>query len=363
MDDAGTSHSSRSSSVSPYGVVQPEAPEDDRGRRIISWLREMGAEFLALAALLVIALFLALPLLLALVAGSVGGVTCLLALVGAWQSFHAAHYQAIANDFPTIEDSAKIAFAGIAYLALLFALNVLIAGLIGRRRQHLYLIPGMLLTFPALVVFTISATLIIRMISGMTGQPELPFGIFFGYAGLAAVVLALLLTDLRTKRRRVSRLHFLRLWLAAQVGKLMGRRGAREVSEAEAIQPLPALHFGPLPAPWRIANTGNIGNTGDKASPALDLSERETVEMPAAIAAEPIDEPIDERETLEVPAALPVAAAVETIEAIETLETAELPAVTTPAKASVNWLEVIETIETTELPAVESGPSNSGASS
>src|SRR5579883_2967640 len=262
MDDAGISHSSRSSqpsrssSASLYGVVQPEKPNNDKGRRIAGWLRDMGAEFLILAAMLAIVLFLLLPLLLALVAGSVGSVTCLLALVGAWQSFQAAHYPAIANDFPTIENSAKIAFAGISYLALLFALNVLIAGLLGHRRQHLYLIPGLLLTFPALVLFTISATLIIRMASGITGQPELPFALFFGYAGVVAVVLALLLTDLRAKTRRASRLHMLRLWFAAQLGRLMGSRSPSTTANAAFRPTVGSLAHHRGTAHWKYEGQG-----------------------------------------------------------------------------------------------------------
>ncbi|MGO8948323.1 MAG: hypothetical protein ACLQUY_11820, partial [Ktedonobacterales bacterium] len=143
------------------------------------------------------------PPVLALIAGGIAGVNCIRLLLQIGKSFKAGQYDSILADLPALSSAAKIAFGSLAFLALVYALSVLIAGLIGTRRQHLYLILGFILSLPALAAYTVAASLLVRMLDSITGWGGLLFVILFGYIGLDAAVLGLLATDLRPGGRRV----------------------------------------------------------------------------------------------------------------------------------------------------------------
>jgi hypothetical protein len=142
------------------------------------------------------------PVVLAVVAGGIAVVSFFQSTLQLWQAYNDAHFDALLTIFPAMESAAKIVCVCLAYLALLFAMNVLISGMIGRRKQHLYVIPGLALSLPALLAYGVASYLMIGALASVTGWGELPFVLLFGYIAVNAAWLGLLITDLRPVRGR-----------------------------------------------------------------------------------------------------------------------------------------------------------------
>jgi uncharacterized membrane protein len=185
------------SRASLYGARPPKRQEKDVVVQFARWSLGVGQEFFKLTSVVVIVVTLYAPPILALIAGGMACVSCLFWLFQMRQAYGAGQYDLILSDLPALSSAAKIAFASLAYLALLYGFTVLISGMIGHRRQHFYVVPGIMLSFPALVVFTIAAYLLIRALASDTDWGTLPFVILFSYIGIDAAALGLLVTDLR----------------------------------------------------------------------------------------------------------------------------------------------------------------------
>jgi len=164
------------------------------------WWLGVGQEFLRLIGVTALAVLLYAPPVLALVAGGTACASGVVRLVQLQQEFGAGQLDQTLSDLPALGSAVTIAFASLAYLALLFGLSVLIAGLIGHGRQHLYIIPGSMLSFSALLAFTIAAYALIPDLAAYTGWGAVPFVILFSCIGVNAAVLGLLVTDLRPAR-------------------------------------------------------------------------------------------------------------------------------------------------------------------
>jgi hypothetical protein len=160
-------------------------------------------EFLRLVLVTITVVLLFAPLVLALVAGAIAVVNCLQYIILLWQAFKDAQYDAILTSIPALGNAAKIVGACLAYLALMFAMNVLISGMIGHRKQHFYIIPGLVLALPALLAYAVASYLLIGLLAEVSGWGDLPFVILFGYIGVNAAWLGLLITDLRPTPRRL----------------------------------------------------------------------------------------------------------------------------------------------------------------
>jgi uncharacterized membrane protein len=184
-----------------YGARPPKRHEKAIGVQFVRWCLGVGQEFLSLTSVAVMTVVLYAPPALALIAGGIGCVSCVYWLVQIQQAYSAGQYDVILSDLPALSSAATIALASLAYLALLYGFSVLIAGLIGHRRQHLYVIPGSMLSFSALLAFTTAVYLLIPDIAADTGWGTIPFVILFSCIGVNAAVLGLLVTDLRPPGR------------------------------------------------------------------------------------------------------------------------------------------------------------------
>jgi uncharacterized membrane protein len=169
--------------------------------QFVRWWLGVGQEFVALTGVVTMAVILYAPPALALIAGGIACASCVIWLVQIQQAYSAGQYDLIFSDLPALALAATVAFACLAYLALLYGISVLVAGLIGHRRQHLYIIPGIMLSFSALLAFTAAAYLLIPEIAADTGWGTLPFVILFSCIGVNVAALGLLVTDLRPGRR------------------------------------------------------------------------------------------------------------------------------------------------------------------
>jgi uncharacterized membrane protein len=189
------------SPASLYGARPPKAREKSIGIRFVRWWLGVGQEFLTLTLLATVSVILYAPPALALIGGSIAGVSCVYWLFQIQQAYAAGQYDLMLSYLPTLNTAAEIAFASLAYMALLYGVSVLIAGLIGHRKQHLYTIPGSMLALSALLAFTAAAYLLISDLAADTGWGAIPFVILFCCIGVNVAVLGLLITDLRRYKR------------------------------------------------------------------------------------------------------------------------------------------------------------------
>jgi hypothetical protein len=183
-----------------YGARPPKRHEKPLAIQFVRWWLGVGQELGRITAVSAVTVLLYAPLILALVAGGIACAGCVFWLVQIQQAYSAGQYDVIFSDLPALTFTAEIALASLAYLALLYGFSVLIAGLIGHRRQHLFIIPGSILSFSALLAFTIAAYQLIPEIAEDTGWGTIPFVILFSCIGVNVAVLALLVTDLRPAR-------------------------------------------------------------------------------------------------------------------------------------------------------------------
>jgi hypothetical protein len=188
--------------ASAYSARPQVASNKTIPQRIAYWLLGVGDEFIQLVVLCAAAVLLFLPPILAVLGIGAGGVNCLLVLIQIGKAWRAEQYDVLFAALPLLAGAAELAFAGLAYLALLYSLSVLISGMIGHGRQRFFLLPGVILSLAAVIAYSTAAYLLTGMLDTMTAWGDLPFVILFGYLGLDAAVLGLLATDLRRSVRR-----------------------------------------------------------------------------------------------------------------------------------------------------------------
>jgi hypothetical protein len=99
--------------------------------------------------------------------------------------------------------ASRIGFLAVGYLGLLFALNALLAGLLGRGQGRLFIIPGALLTASALVLLATSVALCWPLLA-LLNAPGAALIVAALYVALDTVALAMLFADARDVRRWFS---------------------------------------------------------------------------------------------------------------------------------------------------------------
>lgn len=102
----------------------------------------------------------------------------------------------------------RLGLVAIGYLGLVCALITLLAGLLGRGRGRLYIVPGALLTASGLALFTASVALCWPLLApfARVAPPGAPLALAL-YLTLDTVALATLLADTRQTRRPWRRAH------------------------------------------------------------------------------------------------------------------------------------------------------------
>ena len=144
------------------------------------------------------------PFLVALVTAFVAILAGALALANiVWLLVHGELLQA---DIPlrALGIASRLGLMAIGYLGLLCALMTLLAGLLGRGRGRLFIIPGALLTASALALFATSVALAWPLLEPLD-LPRAVLLVIALYLTLATVALATLLVDTRQTRARWRR--------------------------------------------------------------------------------------------------------------------------------------------------------------
>ncbi|HLY29417.1 MAG TPA: hypothetical protein VKQ36_00185 [Ktedonobacterales bacterium] len=134
---------------------------------------------------------------LALLAGVVWTViTSMQAVITLVGLLYAHQYSQLVMPLSALDSASRITFAAVSYSALLGALIVLMAGLLGRRWARLFLASGALFTIAALLGCMVGFLLLAPLAAhvGLSQRETLGLGI---YALLDAIILGAMLCDLR----------------------------------------------------------------------------------------------------------------------------------------------------------------------
>ncbi|HEV8190824.1 MAG TPA: hypothetical protein VGP82_04980, partial [Ktedonobacterales bacterium] len=143
----------------------------------------------------------------------------------------------------------RLALLGVSFFAVLFALIVFMGGTFGRGWRHFFLVPGVVLAAPSLVVFVQSA----RMTSALLTQLGLALPIqvlVFAYLFLDALLLSLLLTDVRPGRRK-SKSKRLRARKSSPRDRQLSNSRPRGGESSGSISELPVVRF-ELSSPFEV---------------------------------------------------------------------------------------------------------------
>ena len=150
------------------------------------------------------AALLAAPLL-ALVGGVWAAVTEVRTIAAIWALARHQDYAAVFAHLATLDTASRVAFLGVSFFALLFALMLLMAGLLGRRWGRLFIAPGLVFTAPTLVCYVVG-WLWLTPVAARHGVSPLAQASLAAYMLLDAVVLAAALCDMRPTLRRARRM-------------------------------------------------------------------------------------------------------------------------------------------------------------
>ncbi len=223
------------SSFAPASAEESPNEHLRRAKVLSAHLKAVPAATASSGLTAVLFLFLFLPPVVMAVVSVWAGVTGVRALWDAAQLLASWQIGSVGTLLPSLDAASRLALLGVSFFALLFALIVFMGGTFGRGWRHLFLVPAVILATPSLVVFVQSA----RMTSVLLSQLGVSHSIQvlgFVYLFLDALLLALLLTDARPRRHRMSRR-----------SRPLRRRESRplggEASASENISELPYVRF------------------------------------------------------------------------------------------------------------------------
>lgn len=220
----------------------------------------------AVVALVLVLLFT--PAAAFLVAGGWAVVTCVTAATTLYHLFVGSSVAGLFDVLRALDIAGRIAVTSVGYYALLSALVVLEAGLLGRRWRRLFLFPGIILTIPSALIFYFGLRMTLDAVSSGHPASLVVQTAITLYLLLDAVLLAAFLVDLRPKPRHARR---------------RNRRGHARVAQPEYDEeydeersvsaPLPLVRFGQISAPLAT-------DLGSNSEP----DEAETAIIPAVLA-------------------------------------------------------------------------------
>ncbi|MGZ3681805.1 MAG: hypothetical protein ACXVDI_24860, partial [Ktedonobacterales bacterium] len=148
-------------SAAPLLRVVDEAPLTPavRWARLRKMLAQIGDAVLSVIIFTIALVGLILPPIIFFILGIWSTLTY---VTGVWTLWHEVKAWRISDMFTSlvvVDTSSRFALTGVSYFALVFSFMVLFAGLLGRRWQHIFVVPGVLLCAPSIVIFTVAATL------------------------------------------------------------------------------------------------------------------------------------------------------------------------------------------------------------
>lgn len=118
---------------------------------------------------------------------------------------HARNFGALGPQLHLLNVAARITLLSAGFFALVFALIVVYAGVLGRRGQRALLIPGLALVVPSIIAYLLGSALTGITVSPAMGIPLEGLAVFFVYVLFDAFALGVLLADTRAPVRRVRR--------------------------------------------------------------------------------------------------------------------------------------------------------------
>lgn len=166
----------------------------------MTFLQHVERSVLIAAVLLVSAVLLA-PIALAVIAAIWALVTDTLATVTIVQLIQRGSLLETGDAMSALSIASRIGFLAVGYLGFFFALMSLLAGLLGRGRGRLFIIPGALLTASGLVLLATSVALCWPLLAPLHATPGALIAIG-AYFALDAIAVATLLADTHETRRR-----------------------------------------------------------------------------------------------------------------------------------------------------------------
>jgi hypothetical protein len=142
-----------------------------------------------------------LPLVALLAAGMWAAVTFVSEIPGVADKFRAGDFPAVIRGLSTLDLAGRTGFFSASYFLLLLALVVFFVGLLGRRRQHFFLIPGVVLAVLGVGGFIVAAQFLFASLHVAPLASATSRRLVVSYVAIDAVMLAALLADLRPSRR------------------------------------------------------------------------------------------------------------------------------------------------------------------
>lgn len=187
-----------------------------------------------------------------------------------WQEIKTWRIADIFTSLVAVDASGRFALTSVSYFALIFSFIVLFAGLLGRHWQHIFVVPGILLCATSVVVFTLAATLSFSVLATRWHLPGWLQYPLVGYVMLDALLLAVLLLDLRpsTRHKRLARRQ---------------RRHEAPIEETalKRLTPLPLVRFGPSQPLSEVDKTGILAQPAKVMTMPPTTSDIEDMESQA----------------------------------------------------------------------------------
>lgn len=231
------------------------------------------------------------------VSGVWGSVTYVSSVLTLWDEISTWRLADMFTSLAAVDTSGGFALAGVSYFALVFSFIVLFGGLLGHRWQRIFVMPGILLCAPNVIIFTFAATLSFSVLASRLLLPNWLKYPLIGYVLLNALLLAVMLLDLRPSRRR--------------------RRLIRHLHPHEAnldevnvsSKPVPIVRFGAPRPPRETEVSGSLLQPAAILAPALPDLSIDVDSIPVALST---GEAVAEAASEEILALLPVETNAET---------------------------------------------------
>lgn len=170
-------------------------------RRASGLLWHMLGECVAWIVVVVVALVLLTPIAVLLVAGGWGVFMYVRTLLMLWRQVQAYQISDLTPLLDSLDRAGRVALASASYFALLCALIVLMAGLLGKRWRRLFLFPGLVFTLPSAFAFFFGLQLSLDSLAASYHLADPVRIVLMAYPLLDAVVLAAALVDVSPRRR------------------------------------------------------------------------------------------------------------------------------------------------------------------
>lgn len=317
----------------PPVVSVAEVAPSLRWTHLRKTLTQLGDEALSIAIFIAVVVGLLMPPVILFFSALWNTVAYITGVWALWNEIKTWHIADLLAALVAVDTASRFALAGASYFSLVFSFMVLFAGLLGRSWRRIFVVPGVLLCTPSVVIFTFTATLSFSVLAARMHLPGWLQYPLIGYALIDALLLAALLLDLRPSSRRTRRIR-----------RSLWRHQGMTESVDRVSAPLPVVRFGPLQPLSELDPVDAITRPG--AVLPMSQASSEPEEEAATISDEPagiFDAVQDEiQNTLDV---------VEAAEMAERAGEAESPVeveVVADAPASVEIVETAEAPMTTE---------------